>query len=196
MEDTSSSFLTQCEDDFPALRDTARNPHFKNHFSSRAVDIGCERSRVVTSRSDSLSLITFDPIPGGGFKRDANKSITLSRSTAKNFYLKLGEIRKKVEELTEDALKEEYNIYLGQRFYLTLDPMYKCVSLRKFYRKASNKNCISPGYPGFTFKLEEFSKFCIEFAEIEKVMSLLKVETTCDPDQPCVNEACDNCKMI
>ena len=100
MEGTSSSYLTQCEDDLSALKDTTLTlTYFKNHYSSRAVDIGCERSRVVTSRSDSLSLITFDPIPGGGFERQANKSITLSRGTTKNFYDKLDEIRKKVEEL-------------------------------------------------------------------------------------------------
>ena len=195
MEDASSSFVVKYEDDFPALRDTTRIPRYKNQHSSRAVDIGCERSRVVSSRYDSLALISFDPMPGGGFVRNMDKSITLSRSTVKNFYDKLGEIREKVEELSQDALEDEYNIYLGQRIYLILDPMYKCVSLRKFYTKANNKNCISPGYPGFTFKLEEFSKFCIEFAEIEKVMSLSKLETTCNPDQPCSDEACNNCKM-
>ena len=188
-----STYITEVDEDIPALRDTRRVPHGLSVPASRCFDIGKERSRVVVSRKDSLSLLAFDPLHCGGFERNDNVSITLSPQTVKNLYDKLEEIKEFVDKLKYGELEKEVSYYLGQHYFLKITPGYKCVSLRKYFKRAPDQ--IAPGYPGFTFKLEEFRYFYIEMAEVAKVMQLDQIEQACSPDSVCENENCNNCKM-
>ena len=192
MESTTSE-LSFCRNDFPTLNELAQELHFKH--TNKAVDIGSKRCRILAFRFDSLSLITFEPMPGTKFECQNTRSVTLGRNTVKNLYDKLEIINDKIQELTRDELKENYRIYLGERFYLTIFPEFECIALCKHYRPAYWKEMIVPGIPCFYFNMKEFSNFYKEFAEIEKVMSLSKLECTCNPDLVCNEENCNNCKM-
>lgn len=192
---TNNTFFSPLTDDFPATRDTSATPHGRSLFSCRAVDIGKERSRVVSSRKDSVSFITFEPLPGGGYERDENRSATLSLPVVKNFYDKITEIYEKVQQLKNGELEEKVSYYIGDGYYISLTPDYKCVLLRKHYRPPFDTTQILPGLPGFVFKLDEFENFYIEFAEISNLMQLDSVELPCNPDIRCADILCKNCKI-
>ena len=188
-----STYITEVDDDMPALRDSRRVSSGVSPSGSRCFDIGKERSRVVVSRKDSLCLIAFDPLPCGGFERNENVSITLTPRTVKNLYAKLEEIKEFVDKLKYGDLEKEVSYYLGQRYYLKITPGYKCVSLRKYFKSVGGD--IAPGYPGFSFKLEEFRYFYIEMAEVAKIMQLDQIKQSCSPDCVCEDKECNNCKM-
>ena len=192
---SQSTYLSQPSIDFPALRDTRHIPHGRSLFSCRAVDIGVERSRVITSRKDSVAFISFEPLPGGGYERDENRSVVLSLALVKNLYDKIDEIREKVQLLKTGNLEEKASYLLGDGYYICLTPGYKCVLLRKYYRAPYDLNVIQPGLPGFVFKLDEFENFYMEFAEIIKLMELDTVKMPCNPDEPCEDKLCKKCKI-
>ena len=166
-----------------------------SHFTHKAVEIGEGRSRVVSARKDSLSFITFEPQPGGGFAQLYKKSVALSPRSAKILGEKICEIEEVVMRMRDGTLDGEYRLYLGRGYFLSIVPGYACVMIRKFFRPQDDPQRRAAGYPYFVFKLTEFENFYFEWPDISRIMALQKLPEFCSEFNKCGDESCDYCKF-
>ena len=116
------------------------------------MDIGVDRSTIVEANDKG---ITF-------FFADGNKSktykIRLVPSAVHVMNTFLTSIQDAVELLKSGKMTQKYSLPLGARIFLEIDPKFRCVSLRKFFRPKADPSIILPGSQGIGLKLEEFNQ--------------------------------------
>ena len=167
--------------------------HFTNY---RCVEIGEGRSRVVTAIPGTISFVAFHPRPGGVIEEDPRKTVILTQRSAKILGDKLFDIHSLVQRMIDgEKIEEEYWLYLGRGYFLTIMPDFSCVVIRKYYRPADDPDRRAPGYPGFVFKLSEFENLVKEWPDLARAMMLHKVTESCSEFDVCVDEDCCYCKL-
>jgi len=142
---TDSQFIST----FSTMASSLQTAETVKFCSTRTMEIGMKRSTVVEANDKG---ITFFSGEGKTFK------IRISPSAVHVMNSFLGAIHDAVELLKSGNLTQKYSLPLGARIFLEIDPNYRCVSLRKFFRPKANPSIILPGLQGIGLKLEEFSQ--------------------------------------
>lgn len=187
-EQSPTHLLEACDAGFSASRARACLTH-------KAVDIGEGRSRVVVARNDSLSFVTFEPRPGGGFSPDSRKSVNLTPRSAKILGERIYEISNATQAQKAGTLSSGYREYLGQGFFIIILPGNSFVLLRRYYRPQEDPASCRAGFPYFVFKFKEFDNFLKEWPDLARIMALHKLPESCTENSTCGDESCEYCKF-
>ena len=174
------SFLTM------ATQSTTYYEQTENMYSllgtTQAVDIGYYRK--ITAKANEKGL-TF-------FSENMFYQIQLTPAAVNVINSFLPQIREKVELLSSKKLEEKFILPLGARIFLEIDPKFKCVSIRRFFRPKADPNKLLPGFSGITLKLTEFQLLDQHWNQL--IQSFLWQEAECcyftDPAQ---HTACTHC---
>jgi len=151
--------------------------------TEQAVDIGYKRSTIIEANSKGLTI--FDGVP-------KTYKIRLNPSAVAIINAFLGQIRENVELLKKDQLTEKYCLPLGARIFLEIDPKFKCVSIRRFFRPKPNPTILLPSLNGISLKLKEFDLLDQNWNQLIQSF-LLGDEDCCYFTDPKQHTDCNHC---
>jgi len=121
------------------------DPMLSYASTTQRLNIGKNRETIAQVNDKGLTFYIYK-----------DYKIRLSPSAVHVMNTFLTSIHEAVELLKTGKLREKYTLPLGARIFLEIDPNYRCVSIRKFFRPKSNPNLLLPGSNGIGLKLEEF----------------------------------------
>lgn len=153
-----------------------------------ACDVEKDKKSLVVCYEDALVLLTITEDD-----ENVENSIILYRDTVQNLNDRINEVIAKYVEMQEDKLKEVYELYIGDRTFLTLDPRYQYAVFTKYEKDESGNFDFLEN--SFIFSMQNFLRFLEEWEANVKHMQIHDMQSTCSPMYPCIEDACINCKM-
>ena len=114
-------------------------------------EIGFERSTIVEANKKGITFFS-----GNRNRNSKTYKIRLSPAAVNVMNAFLTAIHDNVELLKTGNLTEKYSLPLGARVFLEIDPNFRCVSIRRFFRPKDNPDVLLPGFNGIGLKLKEF----------------------------------------
>ena len=169
MATQSSTYYQQTEDSLLGIPQT--------------VNIGYYRSIIVEAGEKGLTFFSDTP-------KIYKLRLTPGSVNVINSFL--DRIRGYVELLKEGKLEEKFSLPLGGRIFLEIDPKFKCVSIRRFFRPKTAPTILLPSSTGIALKLKEFQLLDQHWNQL--IQSFLWQEADCCYfEDPLEHTSCSHC---
>ena len=140
------------------------------------------QNSVAICFDDALVLLTVSEDD-----QTVESRIVLSPNVMKNLDERMHEIMEKFLLMQNGELEQNYEVYIGDRTFVTLEPSYGFVVFAKYG---------SDFFPdSFVFNTKQFAEFNKEWAANVAHMKIHELQTFCSPLHPCAHDGCFNCKI-
>ena len=146
------------------------------------------KKSLVVCYEDALVLLSINVDD-----ESVESKLILYRDTVQNLNDQINEVITKYVEMREDRLEEVYELYIGDRTFLTLDPRYGYAVFTKYEK--DERGIFDFLENSFIFSMQNFLSFLEEWEANVKHMQIDDMESTCSPMYPCIDVHCINCKM-
>ena len=150
-------------------------------YTAQTMDIGKGRKTIVKTNEKGIT-----------FYAEKDYKIRLSPSAVRVMDVFLNSIHNTLELLKSSKLTQKYCLPLGARIFLEIDPNYRCVSIRKFFRPKANPSLILPGSNGIGLKVEEFEQLAQNWYRLLQSIPWEKAEC-CYFNNPNEHLDCEYC---
>ena len=131
---------------------------------------------------DALVLLTVSEND-----QTVESSIVLYPNVMKNLDERMDDIMEKLLLMQNDELEQIYEVYIGDRTFVTLDPTYGFVVFAKYENDFLADS--------FVFNTKQFAEFNKEWVANVAHMKIHELQTSCSPLHPCAHDGCFNCKI-
>ena len=138
------------------------------------------QNTVAICFDDALVLLTVSE------DETVEGSIVLQPNVMKNLDERMDDIMEKFLLMQNDELDQIYEVYIGDRTFVTLDPTYGFVVFAKY-----ESDFLADS---FVFNTKQFVEFIKEWTANVAHMKIHELQTSCSPLHPCAHDGCFNCK--